>query len=262
MTKKDLTDFRKWFTDYTNAFHSENKEDQKNLMLKIEHTHNVCLNMIEISKRLTLDDNSVRLAETVALFHDIGRFPQYAEYKTFRDADSKNHGLLGVKTLVSENVLQALPENEQKLILNSVKFHNAYAIPSIQSSEEIFFLKLIRDADKIDIFRVFIEFYESPQEDRASATAFGVPDTHEYSREMLSCLARKQIASYSQIKTENDFRLMKLSWVYDLHFDASIRLIHNKNYIHNLISKLPQTDEIQSAMAILKDYISERLNSR
>jgi hypothetical protein len=261
MREEDLRFMKEWFSAYTRSFYSDNEEDQKNMVLKIEHTHNVCLNMIEIAKSLMLDDNRARLAETVALFHDIGRFPQYAEYKTFRDADSKNHGLIGVKTLLRENVLQALPEDEQKLILNTVKFHNAYAIPTRQSGEEIFFLKLIRDADKVDIFRVFIEYYESPKSERASATAFGVPDTPEYSREMLSCLARKQIASYSQIKTENDFKLMKLSWVYDLNFDESIRLIHNKNYINNLINKLPRTEEIQSVMAILTEYIKERLKS-
>jgi hypothetical protein len=166
-----------------------------------------------------------------------------------------------VKTLVRENVLQALPDNEQKLILNTVKFHNAYAIPSTQSEEEKFFLKMIRDADKIDIFRVFIEYYESPKSERASATAFGVPDTPEYSKKMLSCISQKKIASYSGIKTENDFKLMQLSWIYDLHFDVSIQLIQNKNYINNLIHKLPQTDEIKSAAAILKEYIKERLKS-
>ena len=250
---------KQWFSRFTRTFYSDNKEDQKNIALKVEHSHNVCLNMIAIAKGLSLDNNGIRLAETAALFHDVGRFPQYAEYKTFRDADSKNHGLLGVKTLIQEKVLQALPGHERALILNTVKFHNAYAIPSRQGLEEIFFLKLIRDADKVDIFRVFIEYYDSPAEQRASATAFGVPDAPEYSREMLSCLARKQIASYSQIETENDFKLMKLSWVYDLHFDESIRLLLNKNYIDILIRKLPQTDEIQSAMVILNEYIEERL---
>lgn len=260
MREEDLRYMKAWFSEYTGSFYSDNKEDRKNISLKIEHTHNVCLNMIEIAKSLALDDNRVRLAEAVSLFHDIGRFPQYAEYKTFRDADSKNHGLLGMKALVRENVLQALPDNERSLILNTVKFHNAYAIPSRQSDEEILFLKMIRDADKVDIFRVFIEYYESPEEDRASATAFGVPDIPEYSREMLSCLERKQIAAYSQIRTENDFRLMQLSWIYDLHFTVTLQLMQNKNYINRIMNKLPRTDEIQSAMTILREYVQERLN--
>jgi HD superfamily phosphohydrolase YqeK len=261
MREEDSLFLKEWFSGYTRSFCSDSEEERKNIVLKIEHTHNVYLNMKEIAKSLALDDNRTRLAEAVALLHDIGRFPQYAEYKTFRDADSKNHGLLGVKTLLRENVLQALPEDEQKLILNTVKFHNAYAIPSGRSEEEALFLKLIRDADKIDIFRVFNEYYESPPEERASATAFGVPDTPGYSRKMLSCIAKKQIAAYSDIRTENDFRIMHLSWVFDLHFKMSIQLIQNRNYINKLISRLPGTDEIESAMTILKEYVQERLNS-
>jgi hypothetical protein len=260
MREEELRFMKEWFSEYTRSFYSDNEEDQRNIALKIEHTHNVCLNMIEITKSLALDENRSRLAETAALFHDIGRFSQYAEYKTFRDADSKNHGLLGVRTLVRGNVLQALPENEQELILNTVKFHNAYAIPSRQGEEEIFFLRMIRDADKVDIFRVFIEYYESPKSERASATAFGVPDTPEYSKKMLSCIFQKKIASYSGIKTENDFKIMQLSWIFDLHFNASIQLIQNKNYINNLIHKLPQSDEIKTAEAILKEYVTERLH--
>jgi len=261
MREEELRFMKEWFSEYTRSFYSNNKEDQKNIVLKIEHTHNVCLNMIAIARSLDLDDSSARLAETAALFHDIGRFPQYAEYKTFRDADSKNHGLLGVKTLMKENVLSELPDHERELILNTVKFHNAYAIPSKQGTEEIFFLKLIRDADKVDIFRVFNEYYDSPAEQRASATAFGVPDTPEYSREMLSCIARKQIASYSDIRTENDFRLMHLSWVYELHFNVSLQLIQNNNCINNFMHNLPQTEEIRAAMAILQEYVHERMHS-
>lgn len=259
MREEDLRCMKDWFSEYTGSFYSENEEDQRNISLKIEHTLNVCQNILEIAESVALEDNGVRLAETIALFHDIGRFQQYAEFRTFRDADSKNHGLLGAKTLIKEDVLRGLHENEQELILNSVKFHNAYAIPTNQSRENIFFLKLIRDADKVDIFRVFLEYYESPMEKRASATAFGVPDTPEYSGEMLSCLAKKRIASYSHIKTENDFRLMKLSWVYDLHFDETIRLLQKRDFINKLVHKLPQTEEIRSAMSILREYMEERL---
>lgn len=261
MRPEDLRFMKEWFERYTKSFHSENEEDQRNIDLKIEHTRNVCLNIVEIAESIPLDDNGVRLAESVGLFHDIGRFPQYARYKTFRDADSKNHGLIGVKTLASENVLGALDGHERDLILNAIKFHNAYAIPPGLGAEEKLYLKMIRDADKVDIFRVFIEYYESPKEQRASATAFGVPDTPEYSRDMLERLARKCVASYSHIKTENDFKIMKLSWVFDLHFDQSIRLLQKKDCINKIIRMLPRTEEIRSAVGILQDYIKERLKS-
>jgi hypothetical protein len=261
MTEKDLVNLKNWFSDYIKSFYSADNEDQKNIMTKVEHTYHVCENIVAIAKGLNLSSNDIRLAETVALFHDVGRFPQYAKYMTFRDAVSVSHGRLGAKTLINEKAIQSLPGYEQELIIHTVKFHGAFALPNTKDKQKIFFLKLIRDADKVDIFRVFIKYYETPKEDRASATAFGLPDTSEYSQVMLSCILQKKVASYSNLRNENDFKLMKLSWIYDMYFDESITLLQGKNYINRVIEKLPQTDEVVLAMSVLKGYISERLSA-
>jgi len=262
MTDKDLTFFKTWFTDYTRSFLDTAAEEKKNFELKMEHSLHVAANIVEIAGSLKLDRDTVLLAETIGLFHDIGRFPQYEKYKTFQDRKSTNHGLLGTQVLLKENVLNALPEIEQDLILRVVKFHSAYTIPHIFDEQSIFFLKMVRDADKVDIYRVFIDYYESPKEERASATAFGVPDTPEYSKAMLQCVLEKRIASYLNIKTEHDFQLMQLSWIYDLNFTESIRLLQSKKYINKLINKLPQTEEIQSAVSKLQHHVSQKLDGQ
>jgi putative nucleotidyltransferase with HDIG domain len=179
MTEKDLEYFNNWFSDYTKSFYSSNEEDQRNIMLKVEHSHNVRKNILKIAEALSLDRDRMKTAEAIALFHDIGRFPQYARYKTFRDAISISHGRMGAMTLIKEGVLQRLPEEERELILTVVRFHGAFSIPTVLEGDPVLFLKLVRDADKVDIFRVFLEYYESPPEEKASATAFGVPDTPE-----------------------------------------------------------------------------------
>lgn len=258
MTEKDLQLFKAWFSDFTKSFYSSDTEDQKNIMLKVEHTHNVCKNMTAISSDLSLDENDKRLAETVALFHDVGRFPQYAKYKTFRDADSINHGLLGVRTLLKSNVLGPIPEDEQDLIKQVVKFHCALAIPKSIDDRTFFFLKMIRDADKLDIWRVFIVFYEAPEEERASATAHNKPDTPGYSQDILLRINDRKIASYSKVININDFKLMKLSWVYDLHFRGTFRLLKERGYINRLAKKLPQTDEIIKAVQNINQHITEK----
>ena len=259
MTYNDLEFFKHWFYEYTKSFYSSIEEDQRNIILKVEHTQHVCENIVKIARSLSLSDNKTWMAETIALFHDLGRFPQYARYRTFRDADSMNHGLLGARTLIKENVLHNLTGKEQEIIINAVRFHNAFRIPSVLNNDTILFLQLIRDADKVDIYRVFIEYYASPEEERASATAFGVPDTPECSREMISSILKGQIASYSHIKTENDFKIMKLSWLYDMHFDESIRLLKDRNCINKIIDQLPRTEEINSAVVQLSRYIEKRL---
>ncbi len=260
MTSNDLEYLKGWFAEYAKSFYSEDKEDQKNILVKIKHTYNVCNNIVAIAQGLDLSDQDVRLAETVALFHDVGRFSQYARYKTFKDAVSENHGLLGSQILAERHALNDLSKNEQEVVIKTVRFHNAYTIPAEVDEKIKFYLRLIRDADKVDIYRVFIEYYESPEIERASAIAFGLPDIPEYSPEMLVCLNEKRIASYQGLKTENDFRLLKLSWVYSLNYDVSLMLLRERGYIDNVCRKLPHTDEIRVAIEKLQEYISGRLS--
>lgn len=255
MEREDLNFFKKWFSDYCRSFYSKDVEDQRNISLKELHTHNVCGNIAEIAERLHLSKERTLLAEAVALFHDIGRFRQYAEYKTFRDSVSVNHGLLGAKILTDKKILHRLPDNEQQIILKSVKFHNAFAMPKNENEEIIFFIKLIRDADKLDIWRVFLEYYESPAGERASAAGLGLPDTPEYSKEILRQFDERKIVPLSKIKTLNDFKLMQLSWIYDLNFSPSFQLLIEKNYIDRIIAHLPQTEEIKRISVSLAHFV-------
>jgi hypothetical protein len=259
--KDDLIVFRKWFSDYCKSFYSPDNEDQKNISLKESHTYRVNENIVEITKRLSLDSNQTMLAEAIALFHDIGRFPQYAKYKTFRDSVSTNHGLLGAQTLIKYGVLNSLPDNEQDLVIQAVKFHNAFSIPKKENSSIIFFIKLIRDADKLDIWRVFIEFYESPAENRASAISLGFPDLKEYSEDVLLSIYQQKIVSRSQIKTLNDFKLLQLSWLYDLNFKPSFQLFLERDYLYRITAQLPQAEEIQNVSFFLEKFIKKRLKN-
>lgn len=129
MKKADLNFFKKWFSDYSGSFYSSNIEDQKNISLKERHTLEVCENIVTISERLSLDDSQRLLAVTVALFHDVGRFPQYARYKTFRDSISVNHGHLGAEILQEKETLKALSPDEQEVVIKAVRFHNAFSVP-------------------------------------------------------------------------------------------------------------------------------------
>ncbi len=119
--------------------------------------------------------------------------------------------------------------------------------------------QIYRDADKLDIFRVFIKYYESPPEEQASETAFGLPETDEYSETVISCLNNRRAASYRSLRSENDFKLLKLSWIYGLHFDYSLKIVQENDYVNIIADKLPRTDEIRSAVTAVEDYVMEKL---
>ncbi len=259
MNQNNLDHFKQWFSGYCKSFYSTHGEDQKNILLKEHHTLEVCRNIVRIAADQSLTRNDVMIAEAIGLFHDIGRFPQYAQYKTFRDSLSINHGELGARTLREKGVLGSLPADEQEVITTAVKFHNAFKIPDLKDQRVLLFLKLIRDADKLDIWRVFFEYYGKPAEERPSAAGIGLPDTPEYSPEVLARVFNKQLIELTMLRTLNDFKLTKLSWMYDLNFPTSLRMILENSYIERIAETLPQTEEIKKLIILLNEYVHERL---
>lgn len=259
MTKIDLDNLRQWFSEYVRSFYSGDNNEQKNIFLKEKHTYEVCANAKRIAGELFLTENERILSETIALFHDIGRFPQYARFKTFNDRVSVNHGLLGAQILEDEEVLSCLGDNERELIIKAVKFHNAFSIPKNEKDEIVFFIKLIRDADKLDIWRVFLEYYYSPSNERASAVGLGLPDAPEYSKDIISNFYDRRPISLLNIRSLNDFKLLQLSWIFDLNFKPSFKILLERKYIDYLISHLPQTEEIKKISFLLKDFVEKKL---
>ncbi|MCL5022198.1 MAG: HD domain-containing protein [Nitrospirae bacterium] len=259
MTGKELRFFKTWFSEYCGTFSTSVGEDRRNISLKEEHTFRVLEDSGILAAALRLDKEETLLAGTIALFHDLGRFPQYAQFRTFRDSISVNHAALGAEILSEKEVLGDLPEKERMRVIQAVKYHNAYALPDIPDGDTLFSLKLIRDADKLDIWRIFCEYYESPEEEKASAAGLGLPDEGTYSQEVLDSLFERKVVSLASLKTLDDFKLLQLSWIYDLNFTPSLNLLLERDYIQRIMKTLPRTGEILRAAGFLREYVRERL---
>lgn len=259
MNRAELSALKTWFADYCRSFYSADADEQRNIYLKELHTSNVCDNIISIARDELLNEEQQLLAEVIALFHDVGRFPQYRQYKTFKDSDSTNHAALGAKVLRENNVLARFPKDDQDTIIQAVRLHNVFAIPAKLSADGELFLKLIRDADKLDIWRVFIEYYALPEAERASAVGLGFPDLPVCSDEVLACLEDGRMVNLSMLKTLNDFKLLQLSWVFDLNFAASFRLLKERDYIGNIAATLPTNARIDALAKRLREHVEERL---
>jgi hypothetical protein len=259
MDRQTLDKLNEWFSGYCKTFHTADPEDQRNITLKEEHTRRVCANMAAIAADEALGEDEALLAGALALFHDIGRFSQYRLYRTFQDSVSVNHAALGAGVLIENNVLGSLLKQEQNLITRAVTLHNVFIIPQGLAPDLLFFLKMVRDADKLDIVRIFIELGSEPAGARASAASLGLPETPGYSPEVLASLRRKELVRYSTLKTVNDFRLLQLAWIFDLNFDASLRMAAERRYIDRMSALLPDVLEIREALDFVREYAAERL---
>lgn len=259
MKQADLARFRSWFDAYTRTFLLDDREGRKHIELKIAHTSRVCSLIVRIAEGESQGSHETRIAETAALFHDIGRFPQYRQYRTFRDSISVNHGRLGADVLRQEHVLDHLPQEAQASIINAVQFHNVFAIPELDNGDHLRLLRMLRDADKLDIWSLFIGFFEGDRSDIPSEAAMGLPDLPEYSDEVLRDIDSRHTVSMAHLRTLNDFKMMLMSWVYDINFSASIRLLAEQDYINRLAALLHRTEALNRTRSSLLSYIDRRL---
>jgi hypothetical protein len=239
-----------WFDRYVEPFLDIDTEGEKNIRLKIKHTRKVCEAMAQLSSGENLSENESHIASAVALLHDVGRFPQYRRWRTFRDSESDNHARLAIDVIRDEQVLAGIDLSEQLLIEEAVRFHNLLEPPATIKSPTRRFISLIRDADKLDIWRVFVELLAQPPEERATAATLGLPDLPE--RVSDSCIAALNSGTVVRLDTTtclNDFKLLQISWVYDLTTTTSRRILLERGYIPELAATLPERSDIREAVA-------------
>lgn len=261
MDRSDLDRLREWFSAYCRSFPgpaSGSGGDPRPYRVKEEHTRRVCENSIQVAGSLGLAPAQTALAEAIALFHDLGRFQQYRDYGTFRDSVSVNHAALSASVLVERGVLAALPEAQQRLITHAVALHNVLTVPEGLDEEMLLHTRLIRDADKLDIWRFFIEHYRLPESERPDAVVLGLPNTAGYTPGILECLRRGQMVRHDMILSQNDFTLLRLSWVYDLNFPGSFRIMDERKYLSGLIATLPQDDALRKTVDRVAEYIDRK----
>ncbi len=249
---------RKWFFNYVQNFKQGDTALTANTLIKENHTIRVCNEILRIGSTLELNSDELRLAELTALFHDIGRFEQYARYHTFVDNKSENHALLSLKILNSKGILNEFDKPLKTLISRIIKYHNRAALPANEDETCLFFSKLLRDADKLDIWRVVINYYHQNNSQRNSALELDLPDTAGFSDKVYQDLMNKQIVDIKHVKNLNDFKLLQVGWIFDINFDATFKAIHSRHYMDMIQTVLPETKEIQDIFHMIQAYQIQR----
>jgi len=258
MNQLQLDSIQQWFDTYVRTYDDIDADGKKNILLKVEHTRKVCQVMAILTSGEGLSPEDARIAAATAQLHDVGRFPQYRRWRTFRDSDSDNHARLSVEVMRQEGVLDGLSPDESSLIEEAVRFHNLLEVPARLKSPTALFLKLIRDADKLDIWRVFLDYFQQAPEQRASAVSLGFPDLPEVSATCVTTLLSGQVVHLDTVRTLNDFKLLQISWVYDLNFPTSYRLLKERGYVESLAASLPPSADIDRAIQRAVDLVERR----
>ncbi|MBN1144207.1 MAG: HD domain-containing protein [Bacteroidales bacterium] len=254
LPEKELIDLKSWFTKYVKSFQHADSEIQQNITLKEEHTHRVCEAIVDIGVALGLDHNALRLAEAIALLHDIGRFEQYTRYRTFMDAKSENHAELGVKIIEREDILASFNPAAQYIIKQSVSYHNRPSLPLNESPSCLFYAKLIRDADKLDIWKVVTDYYHRRDKGKNGAIELELPNSPGFSDEVIRSLTNMRAVNINDVKNVNDFKLLQVSWVFDLNFRPTMDFLMERRYLELIRQVLPGSEQIDGVFKVIYEY--------
>jgi len=256
--KELLRKMHTWMTGYMNQFVTDDEEVMQGIRIKTEHTGYVTAIARELAQHLSLSEHDVQLAEMMGLFHDVGRFRQYSIYKTFNDSQSEDHADLGLKVLAEEMPYMGdLSAEDADLLCYAIKYHNKKEIPADAAGRRLLFARLLRDADKLDIYRVLSPFLDPEKADQAPRF-MKAKSTDLISPEFIKAFAAGEQADYRKLKTLGDRRLVRLLWVYDVNFGWTLKKMVERGYIQKVIDHLPEQEGVQTGVDRLWAYIEKK----
>ena len=217
--------------------------------------------MIYLTQSLGLDEKKTCLAEAIALLHDIGRFEQFKQYRTYHDPRSINHCQLGLEVLAEMKILDATDLAEKRIIEKAIEYHGMKQLPGDLNGDCLLMSKLVRDADKIDIYKVVIEGYRLYNDDPDNfKLEMELPDEPGYSAELVDAILAGEKIDYAKLKTWNDMKLLQLGWVYDINYKVTFKRIAEMGYLETIIGLLPQTEDVKRIRKTILEYVNSQLN--
>lgn len=247
----DIRQHELWFADYVERQHALCEGDDGPMRLKERHTRAVLGYARRMAREEGFAPYIVRACLLAALYHDVARFAQYLRYGTFRDRDSRNHGLWGAAILKREGRLAQEDETVRRLVLAAVALHNRYALPASLPDAMARVAWTVRDADKLDILRVMDEHLSGPRP-YCPTVVLGLPDAADrVSGKVLEDALNGRVAAYADLLSVNDFRVLLGTWLGDMHFASSRRLFAESPHAVRLLEGLPQEGPYAVARACL-----------
>ena len=248
------------FEEYVETYTSVNPAIQENIDLKKDHTFRVRDIIVDIGQSVGLNRRAIYIAEACALLHDVGRFEQYRRYGTFFDAASENHAAIGVRVIRKHDMLKNFPAEAEKIIIRTVGCHNLPSISAKNNKDWVLFLKLVRDADKIDILHVVTEYYHSFACGANKTVELGLPDTPDISDSIYNPIINGRLALTKNLKSLNDFKIYQMGWIYDLNFPRSYNIVRERKYLKKLRKALPDfSEKADNVYNAASSFINEKL---
>ena len=237
------------FDQYVSAY---NADDPK-IRLKIDHTYRVASLCAKIAPSAGIQN--VDLAWLSGILHDIGRFGQVKRYNTFVDADSVDHAQLGADLLFHEGLLEEfkvdLSEIEQHILELCIRSHSAYHLSADFNETERSYCNVLRDADKVDIFRVNCD---TPPEEIYNVSKEELK-TSSVSEEVKDCFRNHTAVMRRLKKTAIDYLAGHLCLIFELVYHISREIVREQGYADRLLAFESDNPDTKAWFEYMKNNI-------
>lgn len=252
-----VSNLKEKFLNYINLFQSDNPEFNQRYTVKKVHSLNVMHEIREIGKKVIDMEEKICLLEIIGLYHDLGRWEQYRKYQTFSDHGSENHSVIAIQVIKDNNLMDLLPKNIQEFIFKVILNHNVPFIPDDTEDEVKLFSMILRDADKLDILRIIRELDTSLDANNSDSTEIETIPLH-----IVEAFRNRRIVRVESVNSPIEFRLLRVSWIFDINYNITLKKINERKYIPFLMSKIPDSLEKREIINIINVYQRNRLSEK
>ena len=246
----DLEKAKREFIKYTNNYDL----NDSHITRKISHSLRVMEVSRKIAENLSLTQEQIDLATLIGLLHDIARFEQRKRYGTYFDKKSIDHGDFAIELLEENNFIRNFIEDDKydKIIKVAIKNHNKYEIEQLDDEEELLQSKIIKDADKIDIFYQLAYQFAKNKDNIENS---------EISEDYIKQLKQEKCILRNIEESAIDELVLITSFIYDIHFDSSLKLIKEENYIEKMFQQFNFNEktniQVEEILKIAKYYLKK-----
>ena len=234
------------FREYAESFKGESAFCDENIELKVAHTLRVVAETTRLCAAEKIEPRLRAPAQCAALLHDLSRFSQFRQSGSFNDAESFDHGDRSAEIAAAEGWVNHLEHRMAEAVLTAVCWHNKPEIPRDLSPDAGTLTRIVRDADKLDIFKVLLDHLKHPGN---SAVTFSLDPRPEVTPAIAAAIAEGRQAAHRDMRTATDFLAAKLLWPFDLNFAWSRREFLRRDYLGQLMIHLPDNGVLRAAAA-------------
>ena len=216
---------------YVDAYREADGKLPDMMQLKLVHTMGVVAAAKRIAKEEGFDSVAAVAAEAAALLHDTGRYEQLKRYNTFRDSDSVDHAVFSHDIVKERGWLDDWPERDA--ILKAVLVHNRREIPSATMDElTLTCSRTVRDADKLDIFRVLEDQIANHDWRHDSRAFWNLATEAPPNPVVVNCIKEGKPVDYQDISCLSDFVLIQVGWMISgLEYETSRRMCAERGHL-------------------------------